>query len=64
MLQETVLSMLTTVCHLKKLAHRVWDYLKAHLAYLMALFNILVQWSGLQPDRVGMVHLSIAQFSL
>ena len=64
MLQETVLSMLTTVCHLKKLAHRVWDYLKAHLAYLMALFNILVQWSGLKPDQTGMVHLSIAQFSL
>jgi hypothetical protein len=51
MLQETVLSMLTTVCHLKKLAHRVWGYLEAHLAYLVALFNILVQWSGLQPDE-------------
>ncbi len=64
MLQETVLSMLTTVCHLKKLAHRVWGYLVAHLAFIFALFNILVQWHGLEPDETGMVHLSIAQFSL
>ena len=64
MLQETVLSMLTTVCHLKKLAHRVWEYLEAHLAYLMALFNILVQWHGLEPDETGFVPLSIAEFSL
>lgn len=64
MLQETVLSMLTTVCHLKKLAHRVWKYLEAHLAYIMALFNVLVQWHGLQPDQAGCVRLSIAEFSL
>lgn len=64
MLQETVLSMLTTVCHLKKLAHRAWKYLEAHLAYLMALFNILVRWHGLQPDDTGFVPLSIAEFSL
>jgi len=64
MLQETVLSMLTSVCHLKKLAHRVWDYLEAHLAYITALFNILVQWHGLDPDEAGFVHLSIAEFSL
>jgi hypothetical protein len=63
-LQETVLSMLTTVCHLKKLSHRVWDYLETHLAYIMALFNILVQWHGLQPDESGFVRLSIAEFSL
>jgi len=64
MLQETVLSMLTTVCHLKKLAHRVWAYLEAHLAYIVALFNILVQWHGLPPDEAGFVRLSIAEFSL
>ena len=64
MLQETVLSMLTTVCHLKKLVHRVWGYLEAHLAYLVALFNILVQWHGLQPDEAGFVRLSMAEFSL
>ena len=61
---ETVLSMLTEVCHIKKMRHRVWDYCKSHLAYLMAAFNILVQWNGLKPDNQGVVRLSIAQFSL
>lgn len=64
MLVETVLSMLTTVCHTKKMHHRVWDYLQAHLGYLVALFNLLVQWHGFHPDENGRIHLSIAEFSL
>lgn len=64
MLVETMLSMLTTVCHFKKVAHRVWSYFESRLAYTMALFNVLVQWHGLQPDENGFVHLSIAEFSL
>ena len=61
---ETVLSMLTVVCHIKKMRHRVWDYFKARLAYLIAAFNILTQWNGLCPDKQGVVRLSIAQFTL
>lgn len=64
MVVETVLSMLTTVCHFKKVGHRVWEYFQARLAFTMAAFNILVQWHGLQPDENGVVHLSIAEFSL
>lgn len=64
MLIETVLSMLTQVCHLKKVAHRVADYFRARLAFVIAAFNLLVQWEGLTPDANGMVHLSIAEFSL
>lgn len=64
MLIETVLSMLTTVCHLKKVAHRQADYFRARIAFVLAAFNLLVQWHGLQPDQHGLVHLSIAQFSL
>jgi hypothetical protein len=64
MLVETVLSMLTTVCHLKKVAHRVWSYFESRVGYTLALFNILVQWYGLEPDEDGFVHLSIAEFSL
>jgi hypothetical protein len=30
----------------------------------MALFNILTQWDGLQPDDTGFVPLTIAEFSL
>ena len=64
MVIETILSMLTTVCHFKKVAHRIWDYFESRLAYTMALFNILVQWHGLEPDEDGYVRLSIAEFSL
>ncbi|MCA1553527.1 MAG: transposase [Chloroflexi bacterium] len=64
MVIETILSMLTTICHFKKVAHRVWTYFQARLAFTMALFNLLVQWDGLHPDAHGFVHLSIAKFSL
>jgi len=64
MLVETVLSMLTNVCHFKKVGHRVWRHFQARLAFTMALFNLLAQWHGLQPDENGFVHLSIAEFSL
>ena len=64
MLVETVLSMLTVVCHFKKVMHRVWAYFQARLAFTMAVFNILVQWHGLQPNASGFVPLSIAGFSL
>lgn len=64
MVIETVLSMLTTVCHFKKVAHRVWEYFQARLAFTLAAFNILTQWYGLQPDVNGFVHLSMAEFSL
>lgn len=64
MLVETVLSMLTYVCHFKKVMHRVWAYFKMRLGFTMALFNILTQWHGLEPDEDGFVSLSIAEFSL
>lgn len=64
MLIETVLSMLTTVCHLKQLAHQQADYFRARMAFVLSAFNVLVQWHGLNPDAQGMVHLSIAEFSL
>jgi hypothetical protein len=64
MIIETVLSMLTTICHFKKVFHRTWAQFKARLAFTMAIFNILVQWDGLLPDDDGFVPLSIAQFSL
>jgi hypothetical protein len=64
MIQETVLSMLTLVCHFKKVMHRTWAYFESRLAYTLAMFNVLVQWDGLQVDEDGCVHFSIAQFSL
>jgi hypothetical protein len=64
MLVETVLSMVTGVCHLKKVAHRTWAAFQTRLAFTLATFNLLVQWHGLKPDAHGFVHLSLAEFSL
>ena len=64
MVIETVLSMLTYVCDFKHTRHKVWDYFETKLGFTMALFNILVQWHGFQPDENGFVPLSIAEFSL
>ena len=64
MIVETILSMLTTICHFKHIAHRTWAYFKARLAFTMAAFNILLQWHGLKPDNNGFIHISIAEFSL
>ncbi|HJY83013.1 MAG TPA: hypothetical protein VKK81_18270 [Candidatus Binatia bacterium] len=64
MLVETVLAMLTGVCHLKKVLHRRWAAFQAHLAFTLAAFNLLVQWHSLVPDAQGLIRLSIAEFSL
>jgi len=64
MVIETVLSMLTTIMHFKKVFHRTWPQFQARLGFTMAIFNILAQWHGLTPDDTGFVPLSIAQFSL
>src|SRR5438093_9867368 len=64
MLVETVLSMLTLVCHCKKVMHRVWEYFQARLAFTMAACNVLVQWHGFRPNAAGFVPLSMAEFGL
>jgi hypothetical protein len=61
---ETVLAMLTLVCHGTKVMHRGWASFQARLAFTMAAFNVLVQWHGFQPNASGFVPLSIADFSL
>ena len=51
MIVETMLSLVTRVCRLKSLFHRVECHLNAHLAYVSALFNLLLTLNRhLQPD--------------
>lgn len=64
MLIETVLSMLTRICNFKHMAHRAWTYFETHLCYTLALFNLLIEFHGLQPDETGFVALSIADFDI
>lgn len=64
MIIETVFSLLSQVCKLKHLQQRVWAYFEMRLAFTVALFNLLQQWNGLNFDKNGVSHLSLAEFSL
>ena len=64
MIVETTFSMMTAVWRSKQMRHNTWRGFEAHLSYLMAAFNILTQWNGLEPDQTGRIHRSIAHFTL
>jgi hypothetical protein len=64
MVIETIFSMLTVVCKAKKMHHRLQPYLEARLAYMAAMFNVLLNlFHHLHPDA-DPYQLSIAEFSL
>lgn len=64
MMVETSFSMITVVSGAKKLFHRVASYIDAHLAYLVAMFNVLLGlFHQLHPDAPAH-QMSIAEFSL
>ena len=64
MIVETAFSMLTVVCDMKKIFHRVSEYIEARLAYTAAMFNVLLAlYHELHPD-VPAHKMSIAEFSL
>jgi len=61
---ETALSMVTIVCDLKHIRHRLAEYIRARLAYVSAMFNVLLDlFHQLDPDA-DPFKMSIAQFSL
>jgi hypothetical protein len=64
LLVETVLSMLTMVCHFKHVMHRGWADFQARLAFTMAAVHVLVQWHGFQPSASGFVPLSMVELNL
>ncbi len=66
MIVETMLSLVTRVCHLKSLFHRVEHHLTAHLAYVSALFNLLLALNRhLAPDAPAHDRLlTIAHYAL
>ena len=64
MIVESVFSLLTRICHSKQMRHRVWEYFEMRLGFLMAIFNLLTQWRGVEVDEHGVFHLSLAEFSL
>ena len=64
MIVETVFSLLTVVCGMKKIFHRVSEYIETRLAYTAAMFNVLLAlYHELHPDEPPH-KMSIAEFSL
>jgi len=64
MVVETSFSLLTVVCHAKKMHHRFEAYIEAHLAYTVAMFNTCLKlFHALHPDE-SEFKMSIAEFSL
>ncbi len=64
MVVETSLSMVTTVCSLKYMRHRLSAYIEARLASVTAMFNVLLRlFHKLHPED-DRFQMSIAEFSL
>lgn len=61
MVVETAFSIITRVCRLKQMSHRVAAYAEMRLSYVTALFNILLKMSRSSDDDRSM---NLAQFSL
>ncbi|MBM3237620.1 transposase [Candidatus Poribacteria bacterium] len=64
MIVETVLSMVTVVCDLKRLRHRLKAYIHARLAFVTAMFNVLVGLFHQIHPQADVLKISIAEFAL
>ncbi len=64
MIVESVFSLITKCCQGKQMRHRVWECFEMRLGFLLAVFNILQLWDGLNIDESGVVHLSLAELAL
>ena len=64
MVVETALSMVTVICSLKHIRHRLKAYIQARLAFVTAMFNVLLRvFHQLHPEA-DVYQMSIAEFSL
>jgi hypothetical protein len=64
MVVETSFSLLTVVCDLKRLHHRVAAYIQARLAAVVAMFNLLLTLFHQLHPEADPTQMSIAEFSL
>ncbi len=61
---ETALSMVTVVCDLKRIRHRLAAYIQARLAFVAAMFNVLMDLFHTIHPSADPYKISIAEFSL
>jgi hypothetical protein len=61
---ETALALVSVVCDLKRIRYRLAAYIQAPLAYISAMFNILMDlFHTIHPDA-DPYKMSIVEFSL
>jgi len=61
---ETSFSLVTVICGLKRICHRLEAFLQARLASVVALFHVLVTLFHLIHLDADPLQMSIAEFSL
>ena len=61
---ETAFSLVTVICDLKRIRHRLSVYVQARLSYVSALFNVLLDLFHLIHPNADPYQISIAEFSL
>jgi len=64
MVIETALSMVTVVCDLKRIRHRRSVYIQTRLAFMTAMFNVLLALFHQFHPAADVYQISIAEFSL
>jgi hypothetical protein len=61
---ETAFSLVTVICDLKRIRHRLAGYIQARLSYVSAMFNVLLElFHSIHPDE-DPYQMSITEFSL
>ena len=61
---ETALSLITVICDLKRIRHRLAVYIQARLAFVSAMFNTLMDLFHFVHPDADPYTMSIAEFSL
>jgi len=61
---ETSFSLLTVICGLKRMYHRLERFIQARLASVVALFNVLLTLFHLIHPDADPLRVSIAEFRL
>ncbi len=61
---QTAWSLLTVVCDLKRIRHRLAAYIQMRFAYVAAMFNVLQNLFHALHPKANPYQLSIAEFSL
>lgn len=56
--------MVTVICDLKRLHHRLSKYIQARLVYVSAMFNVLLDLYHALHPQADPFQMSIAEFSL